>query len=144
MDAALNGHWFYLLNMTKWGMTHHWSKRSGGPATPQHFLFFSSQDNLLFMYQLPIKRRCCWERHSSLFVLLCVHAELEKWKNDDNSLYQENSQDQFMNYFLLLIPRYLLVWFCFFFSLFCPCWLTRAFNQSSWLGYNYNSLQSYH
>lgn len=77
--------------------------------------FFSSQDNRLFMYQLPIKRRCCWERHSSLFVLLCVHAELEKWKNDDNSLYQENSQDQFINYFLLLIPRYLLVLFCFLF-----------------------------
>lgn len=45
---------------------------------------FFSQDNLLFMYQLPIKGRSCWGRISGLFVLLCVHAEVEKWENEQN------------------------------------------------------------
>lgn len=45
---------------------------------------FFSQDNLLFMYQLPIKGGSCWARLSGLFVLLGVHAEVEKWKNEQN------------------------------------------------------------
>lgn len=45
---------------------------------------FFSQDNLLFMYRLPIKERSCRGRLSGLFVLLCVRAEVEKWENEQN------------------------------------------------------------
>lgn len=45
---------------------------------------FFSQDNLLFMYQLPIKGRGCWGRLWGLFVFLCVRAEVEKWENEQN------------------------------------------------------------
>lgn len=70
---------------------------------------FFSQDNLLFMYQLPIKGRSCRGRLSGLFVLRCVHVEVEKWENEQNfhaKFHKMASQyDSSMIYFLSISNR---------------------------------------
>lgn len=56
-----------------------WRSRN---ASAVAFFFLFRQDNLLFMYYLPIKGKCC----QGMFVVcfLSVNAETEKWENEQN------------------------------------------------------------